>query len=353
VNGRVQPLVRGALAGQFERWRIVNAAPAGLIRFGFRLLLPDAPDLSTIPADEQQQWIERYCAGPMLPAWQMAHDGLTRSEIRRAEQSTVAPGGRLDLLTRFPEPGRYCLLQMSETGTGNSDALGLIDVTGRAVRAADDADAELRRLLIRAAGRALRGERHAAVRGRVLADLENELRLGAFVPHPAITNAELTGHQVLEFRTVGPEHAMTFEVDRRRFDHGRIDRFVPLGGVEEWRLSVPPDGSRHTFHIHVNPFQIVSIRNDRGEDMTDLASPGFNADYAGLPAQWLDSIVLYPGTTVVMRTRYERFIGDTMLHCHVAHHADLGMMQHVRIYIPGSPEGPAAPQHQHGAGARH
>ena len=32
--------------------------------------------------------------------------------------------------------------------------------------------------------------------------------------------------------------------------------------------------------------------------------------------------------------RLERFVGDTMLHCHIVLHSDLGMMQHVRIELP-------------------
>jgi Multicopper oxidase len=43
-------------------------------------------------------------------------------------------------------------------------------------------------------------------------------------------------------------------------DPKRIDRTLPLGGVEEWTLTSgtnPPVG--HPFHIHVNAFQVVKI----------------------------------------------------------------------------------------------
>lgn len=38
--------------------------------------------------------------------------------------------------------------------------------------------------------------------------------------------------------------------------------------------------------------------------------------------------------TVVVRTRYQRHIGDFVLHCHILDHEDQGMMQNVRIALP-------------------
>ena len=341
INGRVQPLLGGAIAGRFERWRMVDSGTFGLRRLGFRQLASSAPDLSTVPAADQPQWIARYCTGSALPVWQIARDGLTRSEIRRTDDSVLIPGGRLDVLTWFPQAGRYCLLQdVTPLDRPNEKAfsvLSVVEVAGRD-SAMVNPEQELRRELIMAASSALAGRRETAVRNKVIADLEHGMRLSSFVAHPTIRDAELTGHQKLEFRTVGEELDRQFFADGRKFDHERVARHLPLGGVEEWQLTVPPKGGVHAFHIHVNPFQIVSIRNAKGEDMIDPASPGFNPIYAGLSGQWLDTIHLQGGTTVVMRTRYERFIGDTMLHCHVVVHSDLGMMQHIRIELSENAE---------------
>ena len=41
--------------------------------------------------------------------------------------------------------------------------------------------------------------------------------------------------------------------------------------------------------------------------------------------------------TVVVRTRYQRYIGDFVLHCHILDHEDQGMMQNVRIQLSGGP----------------
>ena len=34
---------------------------------------------------------------------------------------------------------------------------------------------------------------------------------------------------------------------------------------------------------------------------------------------------------VTFRTRYERFTGDFLMHCHISYHGDHGMMEHLRI----------------------
>ena len=34
---------------------------------------------------------------------------------------------------------------------------------------------------------------------------------------------------------------------------------------------------------------------------------------------------------VIFRTRYERFTGDFLIHCHIMYHGDHGMMQNLRI----------------------
>jgi len=37
---------------------------------------------------------------------------------------------------------------------------------------------------------------------------------------------------------------------------------------------------------------------------------------------------------VYVRTRYQRYIGEFVLHCHILDHEDQGMMQNVSIELP-------------------
>lgn len=245
------------------------------------------------------------------------------------------PGERVDVLTYFPEAGRYCMLH---EGRGpnlpvNHRVLALVDADkGRASVA--DPEQELKAQLILAAARSLADPRRSEVRRRVVDDLQQGLRLAAFVWHNPVTDEELTGRQEAVFRTRGVEPDADFLIDEKLYDHSRIDRHLPLGGVEEWQVSVPANGDRHQLHIHVNPFQIISVVNGKGEDVIDPASPGYNPDFAGLNGQWRDNIMLQPEHRVTLRTRYQRFIGDFVLHCHILLHGDTGMMQNVRISLP-------------------
>ena len=49
--------------------------------------------------------------------------------------------------------------------------------------------------------------------------------------------------------------------------------------------------------------------------------------------------------TLVIRTRYQRYIGEYVLHCHILDHEDQGMMQNVQINLPDGQGGTAAHVH--------
>ena len=49
--------------------------------------------------------------------------------------------------------------------------------------------------------------------------------------------------------------------------------------------------------------------------------------------------------TITIRTRYERYIGDFVLHCHILDHEDQGMMQNIRIALPDGRGGTAFGHH--------
>jgi FtsP/CotA-like multicopper oxidase with cupredoxin domain len=113
----------------------------------------------------------------------------------------------------------------------------------------------------------------------------------------------------------------------------------------------------------VNPFQIVKIIAPDGK--TDVSAPGavdnfardgndnpvVDTQYPGLKGVWKDTLFvknvpLGGGKsgqyTVVVRTRYERYIGDFVLHYHILDHEDQGMMENVRIALPDGQGGVAA-----------
>jgi FtsP/CotA-like multicopper oxidase with cupredoxin domain len=289
---------------------------------------------------EQEAWIARYCGGEALPMWQIAADGLTRSAVRRTGEAVLFPGDRMDMLARFPAAGRYCLLQQVKPGEGRLNASRVLAIVeARGARAApDDPDALLQSLLTRTAGRSLSGP----VRERVIADLQNGMKLSSFVWHKPIEKADVGGYREAILNIIEPPDTngqVLFHINGRPYDHARIDHLLPLGGTEEWHVrSLLGD---HPLHLHVNPFQIVKIVDAQGRDVTDPAGPGYDPDYAGLLGEWKDTVLLKEGYRVAFRTRYERFTGDFVTHCHIMFHGDHGMMMNLRIADPATAPGAA------------
>jgi FtsP/CotA-like multicopper oxidase with cupredoxin domain len=108
---------------------------------------------------------------------------------------------------------------------------------------------------------------------------------------------------------------MEFLFNNKTFDMNRVDAAVKLGTIEDWELvNVDPDGMEHSFHLHTNPFQVIS-RNGKPE-----------------PYQaWEDTLRVRAKETVRIRIPFRDFTGKTVYHCHVLDHEDLGMMGIVAV----------------------
>jgi FtsP/CotA-like multicopper oxidase with cupredoxin domain len=76
---------------------------------------------------------------------------------------------------------------------------------------------------------------------------------------------------------------------------------------------------RHPFHIHVNPCYVNKVNGQPIEPYwaDTIALPRFGS--------------LAAPTSVTFRTRFLDFKGTFVMHCHMAAHEDMGMMQAVEI----------------------
>jgi L-ascorbate oxidase len=344
INGRVQPRLEPARAGTFERWRLIHGGTREPVKMQIRRLADGAPDLRDVKGADQEKWIAEYCTGEPLPMWLVAMDGLTRSSLRRTDTAILFPGDRLDVVARFPAPGRYCLIQNSARVPVNPQplrALAVIEARGSAAPA--DSEVALTEALVRSAEIALSAPSDAPVRDKVVADLRDGMKLGSFVWHKPIAEDEVAGYREAVLNIVETPKNAFFHINGRAYDHDRMDHLLPLGTAEEWRV-ISLLGV-HPLHLHVNPFQIVSIRNAEGDDVTDPKSPAFDPDYAGLVNEWKDTILLKQDLRVAFRTRYERFTGDFVTHCHIMFHGDNGMMLNLRIFDPKEPQTALAKHH--------
>ncbi|TBB15645.1 multicopper oxidase family protein (plasmid) [Rhizobium ruizarguesonis] len=350
INGRTIPTFTGATAGRIERWRLIHAGVRDSVSLGFQKTRPAVVAWATSAAytastpEERTAYVDRVCDGTNIAQHAVAEDGHTRERLVEQTKSTLHPGYREDLLVVFPAPGTYCIvdgdLPASETVSQqlkSRQILGFVEVGKGPGTGGLTATAYIHQELRSAAERFM----PADIAQKVIADLDAGLLLSAFAPHKPIDPQELTGKQTLSFKIDTSASPPKFQigsldgngggVDLRPYDPMRIDRVLPLGGVEEWRIKSLSAG--HPFHIHVNPFQIVAIMEDDKDVSgfeTDNASP-----YARLKGVWKDTLFI-SGTnrTFILRTRYQRYIGDFVLHCHILDHEDQGMMQNVRIALP-------------------
>ncbi|MEQ8968088.1 MAG: multicopper oxidase domain-containing protein [Azospirillaceae bacterium] len=356
INGAVLPELNSATALVPERWRFIHAGVRDSIDIRFRR----ADGVAALAAyaartpEAQAAATEAACSGDPVPYFRVAEDGLTRPSLVETTSTVMQPGYRTDLLIQFPEPGVYCVIDDAMDAAESINAvasptelLGYVTV-GPAPAAAAGADADtpgaaMEAALVASAAAAMPA---GPVREAVIADLRDGLGLSAFVPHPTIEPEEVTGTQTLGF-LIDTSDGVAFEigdlareagggwaiVDAESYDSERVDRSLTLGGVDEWTLRSDPNSGGHPFHIHVNPFQIVSVVSDEtGEDVSavDPMDPAAG-QYAGLKGQWKDTLFVASGYTVTVRTRYERFTGEFVLHCHILDHEDQGMMQNVEV----------------------
>lgn len=393
INGIVLPTFKDVIAGTPERWRLIHAGVRDTIKIQFRKALPGSA-LARLQAsathDDLAQQLNDACSGEIVPYQVVAADGLTMDRTMTTQAATLQPGYRYDALALFPEKGTYCIVQPSANANAtpsqvNSPAtlLGFVNVTGeRQIKTADVTKALVNELVALA-----KSYMPAEIRDEIIKDLETVENgapvphLSRFVPHPTVTPAEVaqTRQQELVFFigtatgktefAVGNSFAVSTTTGSPRpagaseYDPNRIDRQLTLGQAQQWELR--SYSVSHPFHIHVNPFQIISVIpvDSDGRDLPDVSVPGMvEADkddqYAGLKGAWKDTIWvktnLNPGDLtqnpvnyyrITVRTRYERYIGEFVLHCHILEHEDQGMMQNVQIGLADGSGGMAHAHH--------
>ena len=221
------------------------------------------------------------------PFYLIATDGGGLAEPVELEELVLAPGERAEVLIQGSrEPGRY-LLRALPYDRGGPRGMGM----GMGMRG-----------FFRPQGTAVLAE--LVYRGEARPELPVPTRLLSLEPLPAPVRIRrfVLGH------AMRPGRGMVFVINGKTFNPRRVDVEARLGDVEEWEL-VNLGVMDHPFHLHTNPFQVVS-RNGRKEPF--LA--------------WRDVVNLRPNERVRFRVRYQDFAGRAVFHCHILDHEDLGMM---------------------------
>lgn len=338
INGEVQPFITQAVAGQVERWRIVHAGIRDSINLSIRQMQNIPSKLDLTPTGEKKL-LSESCTGPIVSQHLIAADGLTLKQVMDKTVTVFQPGYRYDALMQFPQEGRYCLIDEAASASANVDRafserhlLGIIQV---------DKATSVPQSLTMALSNNAKQNVAPDMLPAVLQDLQQNLKLSHFVPHQDLPATPYK--QFLEFNIDTNADPVQFQVNGKPYQPNRIDRTLELGKTDEWILTSKL--ASHPFHIHVNPFQVVAVYDPNGKDVSDInavddydKSTTPDPQYRGLKGTWKDTIwvknVKGASYKVVVRTKYERYIGDFVLHCHILDHEDQGMMQNIRISLP-------------------
>jgi len=247
-----------------------------------------APLLSIAPGATERLLIINACVSRYLglggvPMSVRGIDSGAFEPPRATDRLVLVPGNRADVVIEAPRKSTALVARAYNRGAGE---MGMMGMSG----GVEESDATILTLVPDAA---------AAVR--------TALAPGVTVPR------DLRGLTADRSRTVTLGMAMgggmmggggmSYVIDGRSFDPGRIDQNVEIGTIEEWTL-VNSTMMEHPFHLHVWPMQLV---DGDGIDVRDVVN---------VPA----------GKSVVVRIAFERFLGKTVYHCHILDHEDLGMM---------------------------
>jgi len=259
VNGDLDPTAK-IRPGQLQRWRIFNASADRVI-------------VLRLPHKE--------------PFVVLAQDGHTLEDAREVRDLMIAPGSRRDVLVRGGPAGSYPV-----------EAIPFAQFPGGEKASNGGPTPNQTVLTLNSSGRPAHTQ----------------------MPHGPLSHPlDLRRLPVDRDRTVvfsemtEGEGTPRFLLNGMTFDPNRIDVTMKLGSVEQWTL-VNTTTEWHTFHIHTNDFQVVSVNG----------APIPYVDYQ-------DNVALPPGSHTVILMHPTDFTGKFVFHCHVTFHEDHGMMATVQV----------------------
>jgi suppressor of ftsI len=251
VNGAINPVAH-IRPGQIQRWRIVNANADKILRLSL--------------------------AGQTVQL--LAEDGETLRNMRPVRELVIPPGSRREILVRGARSGRYVLRALPF----QQDEASPPDHTNIAV------------MTLVSSGKQTNPR---MPKGPLFNS--HDLRRAKVNRYRRIVFSENTGSPSLYF------------LNHHVFNPNYVPISMKLNSVEQWTL-VNTNTEWHTFHIHINPFQVISVA-------------GHKLNYV----DYEDNVGLPPKSTTVIRMNPIDFTGKFVFHCHVVFHEDHGMMMAVRV----------------------
>lgn len=325
VNGQLQPTI-AMQPGEIQRWRFVNATMQQVAQLRYQFLGEDAYAASKggpFPSDSGYVPMIRQIA---YDGVQLAPERYNDANFGLAQQFTISPGNRIDILVQAPATAGKSVLAFQMLHTPPA---------GCPVRPS------LPDLILV----------HLNVTGSPISPAMNLPTLSNYPAMPAWLQWNETDPR--NNVSTGKERTLRFNsdptgrpaIDGLAYD-GKPDttQYIKLNTAEEWVLENYWDSSIHPFHIHVNPFQVLEVFDPNATAQVTLQAPYNWHDTIAIPASKTVGTTITPGR-VRIRSRFVDFPGTFVLHCHILDHEDRGMMQEVQILDPKSPTAPPLPMH--------
>ncbi|MBL4710137.1 MAG: multicopper oxidase family protein [Flavobacteriales bacterium] len=276
VNGVVIPKMEIA-PGEVQRWGLIHSGYASSLGLEF-------------PKEAK--------------VWQIAVDGILFSEPQELETVHMAPGNRTDLLIQFPKdmsPGEFKVV----TTTYNSVCEYFHQDDECKRNKAIDPDAEE---IV-----------HIIVKGDPV-----KMNVPSSLPGPGVGHDDIKDSEIVNMENprrtsfdlvvaATDKDTTKYMINNQAFESYLIPDTLIEGTAEVWIVRTS-NNIPHPYHIHINPFQVTEIG---GREVN--------------PPMWKDVVMASENQSLKIRSRYQKYIGDFVIHCHILSHEDQGMMQRVRI----------------------
>jgi FtsP/CotA-like multicopper oxidase with cupredoxin domain len=260
VNGTIDPVAK-IRPGQLQRWRIFNA---------------DADRFVVLRLPHGQRFTL------------LAEDGHTLPRALTVKTLLMAPGSRREVLVRGGRPGVYPVR-----------AAPFAQFPGAEKQVDGGPVPNEKVLTMRSTG----APQNMSFPARSVLSHPLDLRRRHVDRRRTIVFGEMTA----------PSGTTAFTLNGMTFDPSRVDVTMKLNSVEQWTL-VNENAEWHTFHIHTNDFQVVSVA-------------GRSVPYV----DYEDNVALAPHSHTVILMQPTDFTGKFVFHCHVTFHEDHGMMATVQV----------------------
>jgi len=297
INGQGNPIVK-MKPGEIQRWRFVGATMQASAQLEIGFTGAEPPEIRQIAMDGVQFAPYNYECQTIFNGPDCTPDDPG------ALNFNLDPGNRIDILIKAPTtPGRYTmeykttaviaeilLTDLEERGQVTNPPLLTLEVTNDApLYTSFPTVDEFPKMPTNPA---------------YLAD----------IPTPAIDRT--VGY---EMANQGQISAVDFSINGTKYNPDCVNETITLEKAEAWTLT-NNSGIAHPFHIHTNPFQLIST--------STVGS--YNPPYV-----WKDVIAIPTGTptdlgNAVIYYKAEEFTGEFVNHCHILGHEDRGMMHGVQ-----------------------